>query len=388
MIRFIIFVFFLLLSPVLAHGQDETLNILYTGSINGELEPCGCSPKSESGGLARLSGFISSQKKGLSPYLLIDAGNSMAEDSPQGRFKAEAILKAFSIMDYDVAAFLKHEAAFHGDFLLPLAKKNGVPVISGLRGSSRTASFERGPFKINASVDPGGLRKGRLNILLTDKPVSDARAIRHWDVIITSSGEELEEPVKVNGTVIVSGYPRNKKLGILTLSFGKKGITKATHRWQSLGREIEEDAEVRGVLKEYDSRVAGLLKEDEKKAASGGQYAGAVKCAECHKPFSESWEKTRHAGAFDSLVNAGKSKDPECVKCHTVGFGEEGGFYSAVTTPQLKDVQCEACHGPGRDHAQELTPLRPVTEQACLRCHTKSNSPDFDFKLYHEKIKH
>ena len=86
-------ILFLLLPPSAAWGQEGAINILYTGGIKGELEPCGCSPKTESGGLARLSGYIEGKKEELKPYILIDAGNSMGEETPQGRLKSEALLE-------------------------------------------------------------------------------------------------------------------------------------------------------------------------------------------------------------------------------------------------------------------------------------------------------
>jgi len=40
--------------PVTSSAGEKALNILYTGALQGELEPCGCSPETQSGGLARL----------------------------------------------------------------------------------------------------------------------------------------------------------------------------------------------------------------------------------------------------------------------------------------------------------------------------------------------
>src|SRR3990172_4098107 len=104
LLKVVIFVSALILLPFVAHGRDKVLNILYTGAIKGELEPCGCSPKTESGGLARLSGYISANRDALAPYVLVDAGNSMAEDTPQGRLKTEALLRSFNIIGYDAMA--------------------------------------------------------------------------------------------------------------------------------------------------------------------------------------------------------------------------------------------------------------------------------------------
>jgi len=145
---------------------------------------------------------------------------------------------------------------------------------------------------------------------------------------------------------------------------------------------------VRAVLKEYDLKVAALLKEEELKPLSNGQYLGAESCVECHQSFVESWKATRHASAFATLEKAGKSKDPECVVCHTVGFGEEGGFLSLKSTPMLANVQCESCHGPSREHMADFSPMRAVGKDVCLKCHTHENSPMFEYEKYFEKIKH
>ncbi|MBI5560845.1 MAG: hypothetical protein HY883_06185 [Deltaproteobacteria bacterium] len=391
-----VLIFSLLLLPFIAYGQDNTLNILYTGAVRGELEPCGCSPKTESGGVARLSGYIARNREGLRPYVLIDAGNSTAEDTPQGRLKTEALLNSFGIMGYDAAAFLEpasprgvHDALTGGD-LSPLIEKYGVPAISDYARDRSSVSVLRGPLRINISADPKGYKKGMFNILLTGKPVSEVRTIEGWDVIAASSGEILEQPVTAGKTVIVSGYPKGEKLGILTIHTDVFGVVSGfVHRWQPLGKDIEEDSNVRDVLNEYDRKVASLVDEEEKGISSNGPYLGGLICAVCHQPFMDGWKNTGHAGAFAALEKAGKSRDPECVKCHTVGYGEEGGFSSGATTPGLANVQCEACHGPGKGHVSDFTmPMRPVGEEVCLRCHTRENSPDFDFKTYFEKIRH
>lgn len=375
------------LLPVSAYAGGGVLNILYTGALNGELEPCGCSPKTESGGLARLSGFISAARDKINPYILIDAGNSMGEDTPQGRFKADALLQAFGIMNYDAAAFFKHDRLLPPDLLSPLIEKNRIPA---LYGKVSHVIVERAPLKINISADPSVRILGAFNVLLADRPAAELKSIDGWDVIVTSSGEILDEPERSNGGVIVAGYPKGQKLGVLTLDLDETGrVINARHRWQGLGKEIEEDARVRGILNEYDGKVAGLLKDDERKVLADSPYIGAPRCAECHRPFADSWKVTRHAGAFGALEKAGKSKDPECVKCHTTGYMQPGGFYSMASTPNLANVQCEVCHGAGRDHAMEpSSPLKPVEESVCRVCHTKDRSPDFNFNVYYENIRH
>ncbi|MBI5739424.1 MAG: hypothetical protein HZA16_01785 [Nitrospirae bacterium] len=379
-----------LFSPLPANGKERVLNILYTGSLQGELEPCGCSPKIDIGGVARLSGYLKENRKGLSPYLLIDAGNFSGDDTPQGRLKTETLLRAYGIIGYDAVAFREREAALPEDFLSQVSKQNKIRVIIDSPHYTKSLLTSRDKVNINIGTNTDGHEKGRLNILLSDAPLSDVeKGIKEWDVIILSSGEELEGPLKSNGTIIVSGSLKGKKLGILTLQLDKSGnIRNYRHRWLPLGSDIKEDPVVRGILNDYDSRVARLFQEDTALAAET-DYLGAQKCAECHQPYAESWKKTRHAAAFAHLEQTGKSLDPECVGCHSTGFGETGGFHNIKSTPGLADVQCEECHGAGRGHlADPEKPLRPVKESVCLKCHTKDRSPDFNYPVYLEKIKH
>jgi hypothetical protein len=382
-------VLLIIMLPFVTYGQERTLNIIYTGSMNGELESCGCSPKTDFGGVARLSGYLAAHKKELTPYILIDAGNFTAEDTPQGRLKAEAMLKSFGIMKYDAVAFLKNEKAFDHDFFSAVLKDDTILVVSDTPPGNKSVLIKRDGFNVNISIDPESYKENTLNILLTDRSVTGTKIIKGWDVIIVSSGEIFDEPVKVNETIITAGYPKGKKFGILTVLTGSEGGKKNfKHRWHPLGNDIKEDAGVRNILNDYDARVAALLRESGK-PSSEITYAGVSKCAECHQLFVEGWEETRHAGAFKTLEEVGKSADPECIVCHTVGFGEEGGFYSVETTPQLVNVQCEECHGLDREHLEDYyKPMMPVTESVCLKCHTKDNSPDFDYPVYLEKIKH
>ncbi|HDN95167.1 MAG TPA: hypothetical protein ENG76_03690, partial [Nitrospirae bacterium] len=310
-------------------------------------------------------------------------------DTPQGRLKTEAMLRSFSKMKYDAVAFGENEKVFPRNYLYPLVKENKTPVLCAASEKRRSLSITRSDIKLNIGVDPAARHEGNLNLLLSDKPVSEAKLINGWDVIITSSGEELEEPLENNETIIAAGYPKGKNLGILKLRIGINGkVMGHDHRWQPLGKEIKEDPLVRDILNDYDSKVARLLREAERPLA-GATYSGVKKCAECHQPFEESWKDTRHAGAFQTLEKAGKSSDPECIKCHSVGFGEKGGFYSIETTPDLANVQCEECHGLDRGHLDDFSkPMRPVTEKVCLKCHTEEHSPDFDYPVYLEKIKH
>ena len=95
--------------------------------------------------------------------------------------------------------------------------------------------------------------------------------------------------------------------------------------------------------------------------ADAAAYIGAKKCKACHMKQFKSWKKTTMATSFENLkagVKADEKKkagleadkdytaDPDCLKCHTTGYGN-GGFTTIAETPKLAGVQCESCHGPG-----------------------------------------
>jgi hypothetical protein len=108
--------------------------------------------------------------------------------------------------------------------------------------------------------------------------------------------------------------------------------------------------------------------------AAAPTYVGVDKCKLCHKVQFDSWSKTKHAKAFDSLKPEDK-KNKECVGCHVTGGNVE-----------MAGVQCEGCHGAGseyraigvmKDKAKAVAAgLKMPVEKDCLVCHNKK-SPTF-----------
>lgn len=115
-------------------------------------------------------------------------------------------------------------------------------------------------------------------------------------------------------------------------------------------------------------------------------YASSGGCVNCHTQEFARWSFTDHAqSAWLSLVGREATESPECIGCHTTGFGEVGGFGepTGANLRKFKSVQCEACHGPLRGHPeQDSVHARPVTEATCTGCHDAANSPDFDYATY------
>ncbi|MFT4976597.1 MAG: hypothetical protein ACI8S6_002502 [Myxococcota bacterium] len=115
-------------------------------------------------------------------------------------------------------------------------------------------------------------------------------------------------------------------------------------------------------------------------------YASSGGCVNCHTQEFTRWTFTDHAqAAWLSLVARDAVDDPECIACHSTGFGEPGGFgeLTGGNLRKYKAVQCEACHGPMRGHPEaDSVHARPITVETCVGCHDAANSPDFDFEAY------
>jgi len=117
-------------------------------------------------------------------------------------------------------------------------------------------------------------------------------------------------------------------------------------------------------------------------------YSGNEFCVDCHQDEARTWEFTKHAGAFDSLVKHGDDHDPECVSCHVVGNGEPGGFLLNTGTTYLEDVGCESCHGPGGGHIDDDFVEDDEFEDICKTCHNTKHSLGFDYATFLPQISH
>src|SRR5262249_52161504 len=94
------------------------------------------------------------------------------------------------------------------------------------------------------------------------------------------------------------------------------------------------------------------------------EYVGSAECASCHKHAYKVWKDTKHAKALTTLTQAKNPSlrdfDPECIRCHTVGFEYNTGYYDPPKDGDLtehnlglRDVGCESCHGPGSAHIKK-----------------------------------
>ncbi len=116
-------------------------------------------------------------------------------------------------------------------------------------------------------------------------------------------------------------------------------------------------------------------------------FVGAISCKRCHEVNYRNWIKTKHAKASQTIAASPKYTQEECLICHSTGHGKIGEYVTVADIPfYLQGVQCEACHGEGKGHPEKGKMERKVTLGACRNCHTKDQSPAFNYMAYLEKI--
>jgi hypothetical protein len=119
-------------------------------------------------------------------------------------------------------------------------------------------------------------------------------------------------------------------------------------------------------------------------------YVAATKCKLCHNKastgkFLDDWQESKHAKAFD-LLKGDEQKNPECLQCHTTGFGKKGGFVSLEETKEMVGVQCDMCHSPSELHIKSkkddvVHHVGKVEEKRCQHCHNDKN-PNWNPEKY------
>jgi hypothetical protein len=167
------------------------------------------------------------------------------------------------------------------------------------------------------------------------------------------------------------------------------------YRIEAMGEQRPEDAEVATWVKAY-VHFVGRMEATRGVAPPGydgsGDFAGFEVCAACHVKITEQWKNTRHAHAYQSLLDRGQQLDRECIACHSAGWRHPGGFSDPRSVGILKNVQCESCHGPGKAHAQSgdkaLIERGKGEAKFCHRCHQEELETGFTEATHLPLIKH
>ncbi len=414
------------ITPVLA---SDKLTLIYSGNLDGELEPCGCSAEGNLGGIKRRATMLSQLRRENPNMVVVSAGGLLSSDDPGDRLKGQYILKGYASLQYDAVGVQWRDLVYGKEFLLeeplPWVVSNwrsklvpGHRVIK--KGNHRIAFFNwldpkyspmrqmQGKHRL-VDDSPAGLQaalqkakqNGELTMLVTTLKAKQAVktiGLTNVDIFVEQAAyEEYGAPHMEGKTLVVQPGSRGMRLGRLDLELQNGNVKTWNHKVIPMPESIADAPELASWYEEYNTKVKeNYLKRVElRKTKKSGKspYVGAEVCSTCHATQHAVWSDSQHAIAYEDLEDVNKAFDPACIGCHTVGFDKPGGFFDINVTGHLLGVQCESCHGAGRVHVEAAGKKPPPNaewsrEKICGQCHIQKHSPGFNLKAYWRKITH
>ena len=434
-IGFLVILLFAFL-PIKVYGSSESLLIVFSGEETGNLEPCGCY-EGQIGGISRRYTFIDSFRKKKDVILPVSLGDLPKSSGRQEEIKMEIFCRAIGEMGYILHNLGEKDIEIGPQLLNYLSHTSKTVLLS-----SNVQLVDSFPAKINQYVLKecfvsghilkiaflGILSKSLLNnsileyinvedpvqalkplvkqlqgkanliVLLSHAPLAESIEIAKYfpEVGLIITGHNIEEPIDsityINNTPIASPGTEGKYIGIAKYSINNTVMERKSVEVIPLESKYKDSREMISLLKEYQQILADedlLSKIPQTPLLNGLSYVGSSICGMCHKVVYEHWSKTTHGTSYGTLVRKGYQYDPECIKCHTTGYGDISGFLNYEKNNNLINVGCESCHGAGSRHIMYVTETYGVTDESdCVICHESEHSPKFQYNEYWKKIKH
>lgn len=396
--------------PIFVDWPKPDAVLVFTGEMQGYLEPCGCAGlTNQKGGLKRRDTFLQQLREKNWPVVALDTGGLIKRYGQQAQLKFGHAVDSLIELGYrgvglgtlDLRMDLIGVAINLDEQKNPLTSAN-----VGLFGFDETFSRRW------RTAEVGGIKIGFTSVLtdseaarLSSNPdisVEDAaKALKqvapkiaaaqcdHRVLMVygnAAEARELSQQFPEYGWVISAvgaDEPPHmiaeiKESGAKLIEVGHKGMYAIAiglyksgdkaFRYQKvpLDHRFEDSASMQQMLVEYQQTLktmglAGLgvkpqLHPDSQ--ISDAKFAGSAACADCHTEAYEVWENTPHAHATQTLVDLQPPRhfDPECLSCHVTGwqpqkyFPYATGYQGLGETPHLVANGCENCHGPGAEH--------------------------------------
>jgi 2',3'-cyclic-nucleotide 2'-phosphodiesterase (5'-nucleotidase family) len=346
--------------------------------------------------------------------LLLDLGDAFWPDS--GDVRNQYVLEGYRKIGYDAVVLGSHEWALGPARLKNALSRAPVPVLSstvtapGLDckkvierswGNTRIAvvsdarpnRFQLLPPDALAQLhfsSPAKLktqirhlhRKGFLVIVaayMNKNELSDDGPEAAADLTLCGATKQSNAQLqKLNGKPVVT-VGGSASVGVIALRLRDHKIADIEYRLETVDKTWPADKRLIHTYVAY-THVAmrEALDADRKQ---GLAYVGSSTCGRCHKQQYKFWKTTRHAKAYDTLLRVRRTGDPNCLMCHTTGFGTEKGFYAIEKTPRLANVNCQACHRFNIAQHKTAGFVVPCPSKAvCASCHTPVTDPNFQYE--------
>jgi 2',3'-cyclic-nucleotide 2'-phosphodiesterase/3'-nucleotidase len=277
----------------------SALTVLYSASLNGNLDGCDCRGTPRAGLAARAAWLKSFPQRGEA--LLVDAGDILDTD-PDPELARE-ILEAYAELGYDAVAVGDQEfsngapalASWRGRFPLhahnlalcqadrciffdpdPLLLSKGGeqvglialldPLVFALYPEELKESFKLEPPARTAALLASSLRAQGADwvVVLYHGPLEGAeqlaRQARGIDLIVAGHEQRLQPPRQVNGALVVSPGEEGNRLGLLVLQKDARGRTRSTHEFRLFRFDRDpRDPQILARLERYRKKLRDAL---------------------------------------------------------------------------------------------------------------------------------
>ncbi len=424
--------------------------ILFSGELDGYLEPCGCAGlENQKGGLKRRHSFIRQLEGKGWPLVSLDMGGLVRRLGPQAEIKYNYALKSLIDLGYSAVALGARELQMDANYLTyvlsnyspednPVVSAN-VSILDPSAGlSHRYRVIESGGKKIGVTsvlgkkhyaslqnaadivkTDPAKAlnelmptlvaEKCDLLVLMVHADPNEARELAkqfpQFSLVATTGGAEEPPPTMrdIPGTqakLIEVGH-KGMYLAIVGLYDDPENPLRyqrvpLDHRFGDSEAMQEMMTVYQDELKEMGFDGLGLMNMKHPMDS----FVGSEACAECHADEAEAFEATPHAHATETLVTLDPPRhfDPECLSCHVTGwepqesFPYESGYMGLTKTPHLLGNGCENCHGPGAAHVAAESSEETLSEKeieslrAAMRLTIVDNEGNKDGQVFNEAV--
>lgn len=357
--------------------------LVFTGELDGYIEPCGCTGKeNQKGGLSRRRNFFSALAASGWPVVPLDLGDQVNRFGRQTEIKFGSIVDGLKAMQYAAVGFGPKDLRLPAEEVVAAVSAVGETPTPFVCANVGLIGFDSGITPLHRVVERGGVRIGITavlgdaeladirNDLIATKPAAEslvepaaalakagcdhqillafaspeetkklAARYPQFDFVVTAGGAEEPpaQPEKLPSPKVSGAAPVDRHL----LELGHKGMFAVVVglfddpsqpiRFQRVPLDARwgEAEDMIRLLASYQSQLETLgltgLGLTPGRHPTGRRFAGSAACAECHKSSFEVWTNSGHASALTTLETQTPRRDgdPECLSCHVVGWAPQ-----------------------------------------------------------------
>ena len=357
--------------------------LVFTGELDGYIEPCGCTGKeNQKGGLSRRRNFLGALAAAEWPVVALDLGDQVNRFGRQTEIKFGSIVDGLKAMQYAAVGFGPKDLRLPAEEVVAAVSAVGDKPTPFVCANVGLIGFDSGITPLHRVVEAGGLKIGITavlgdaelaeirNDLIATKPAAEALvepaaalaragcdhqvllafatpeetkklAARYpqFDFVVTAGGAEEPpaQPEKLPSHRAAGKPPVDRHLlelghkGMFAVVIGLFDDAAQPIRSQRVPLDARwgEAEEMIRLLAGYQAQLETLgltgLGLTPGRHPTGRRFAGSASCAECHTSSFEVWTNSGHAEALTTLETQTPRRDgdPECLSCHVVGWAPQ-----------------------------------------------------------------